>query len=146
MMLLGKIMLGSLGTAALAGALAYREGAVIVNVTEHRPEGERVNLFLPAAPMSLAMKFVPDDRLPQLPPQIRSALPASVAAARHLEAVPDFVLVEVEEAFESVRIEKRGRKLVVDVDSPEESVYVEIPLRTIARVVGEVELAQRQFE
>lgn len=143
MMLPGKILLGSLGTVALAGMLAYSEGAVIVSVSEHGPDGDHLNLFLPAAPMPLAMKCIPENHYPQLPPEARAALPGVVAAAYHLKRVPDFVLAEIEDAPEQVRIEKRGRKLIVEVQSPDESVYVEIPLRTIARAVRELEAAQR---
>jgi hypothetical protein len=145
MALLGKLLLGLLGAVVLIGALAYSEGAVIVQVTTHHPAGEDVNLFLPAAPLPLAMKWIPKANVPRLPTEARGVLPAAIEAVRHLETAPDFVLAEVERTQERVHIEKRGRKLIVEVESPAESVYVEIPLRTFARVLHEVERAQGQL-
>ncbi|MCL6567094.1 MAG: hypothetical protein K6U09_11815 [Acidobacteriia bacterium] len=142
MAVLGKILLGLLGAVVLAVVLAYSEGAVVVRVTAHQPAGENVNLFLPAAPLPLTLKLIPNTHFPQLPPEARAVLPALVEAAQHLETTPDFVLAEVERIGERVHIEKRGRKLIVEVESPDESVYVEIPLRTIAQVMSEVERAQ----
>ena len=47
---------------------------------------------------------------------------------------PDFVLVEVENASERVRVEKKDGALHVSVDSGDESVRIEIPLASIAKV------------
>ncbi len=139
---LGKILLGLLGATVLAIVLAYSEGAVVVRVTGHHPSGENVNLFLPAAPMPWTLKLIPNTHFPQLPLEARPVLPALVEAVQHMETTSDFVLAEVERIDERVHIEKRGRKLIVEVESPEESIYVEIPLRTIAQVMSEVERAQ----
>ncbi len=144
MALLGKLLLGLLGAIVWVGVLAYSEGVVIVQVTPHHPAGEDVNLFLPAAPLPLAMKWIPKTNVPQLPTEARVLLLAMIEAVRHLETTTDFVLVEVERPQERVHIEKRGRRLIVEVESPAESVYVEIPLRTIIQVMREIEQAQGQ--
>lgn len=139
---LGKILLGLLGATVLVIVLAYSEGTVVVRVSAHHPSGSNVNLFLPAAPLPWILKLVPNTHFPQLPQEACALLPALVEAVQQLETTSDFVLAEVERIEERVHIEKRGRKLIVEVESPEESVYVEIPLRTIAQVMGEVERAQ----
>ncbi|MCL6480232.1 MAG: hypothetical protein K6U02_00760 [Firmicutes bacterium] len=146
MALVGKLLLGLLGTVVMVGVLAYSEGAVIVRVRTHHPAGEDRNLFLPAAPLPLAMKWIPKASVPQLPPEARQLLPAAIEAVQQLETTPDFVLAEVEQIQKRVHIEKRGQKLIVEVDSPEKSVSIEFPLRTITRALREVERAQDQLE
>jgi len=65
-----------------------------------------------------------------------------VGAAWHPEATPGFVLADVERIGGRGHGARRGGKVIVEVESPDESVYVEIPLRTMAQVMGEVERAQ----
>lgn len=144
MILLAKIAATVSGTAVLAAALTFSGGAVTVEVENRKDPKESVWLFLPAAPAVLALKFVPDEHLRHLPPQALRALPAGEIAAWELERIPDTVLVEVEDNGEHVRIEKRGSNLVVDVDSPEESVHVSVPLSTIARCLRTLRNAQPQ--
>lgn len=62
-------------------------------------------------------------------------------AAQELAKCPDTVLVEVKDGREHVRVEKRGGRLLVDVDSPREEVHISLPLRTVVSVIREIESA-----
>jgi hypothetical protein len=60
---------------------------------------------------------------------------------QQLAKVPDTVLVEVRDRDEHVRIEKRGGRILVDVDSPREEVHVGVPIQTVVSAIKELETA-----
>jgi hypothetical protein len=141
MMLLGKIALGTVGVALVAGMMAFSEGAITVQVNDHRREGRNVNLFLPAAVVPVALRMVPAHHFGEIPPQARRLLPAVREAMRRAADLPDFVLVEVDSPRERVRIEKKGSRLLIHVEERNEEVFVAVPLRTLARTLREIERA-----
>lgn len=140
-MLLGKIALGTAGVALVAGMMAFSEGAITVQVNNHRREGGNVNLFLPAAVVPAALRMVPAHHFGQIPPEARRMLPAVREAMRSAAHLPDFVLVEVDSPRERVRIEKKGSRLLIHVEERDEEVFVAVPLRTIASTLREIERA-----
>ena len=58
-------------------------------------------------------------------------MPTAQAAIDALAAQPDFTLVQVDDGNDHVTIRKEGRKLVIEIDSPDERVRVSIPLTTV---------------
>lgn len=139
--MLSKLTTGALGTLTLAGALVFHQGIVDVKVHQKRPGGDNVRIMVPGAILSLAVMAVPGEVIRRHAAHARQALPAARIAAQELEKCPDTVLVEVQERDEHVRIEKRGGDLIVDVNSPRETVHVSIPLRTLRFILREVEAA-----
>jgi hypothetical protein len=137
--MLAKVMLPLLGTLALAGAYVVHEGAVRVAVDEQKPNGQHIHLWVPAAVIPLGIKFVPEEKLREVSAQARPWLPAIQAASEELDRLPDSDLVEVRDAREHVRITKRGRVLVIDVESPGETVHVSLPLKTVNRLARQLE-------
>lgn len=127
------------GTAVVAGAVAFSAGAVHVYVLEKKPGGDHVNLLLPAALVPLGLRFMPAAERQRAARRLEPWLPALQAASRELARAPDFVLVEVERPRERVRIRKLGGSLLVDVDSEQETVRLSFPLKLITRVAGEFE-------
>ena len=72
-------------------------------------------------------------------------MPVARLALQELAKCPDTVLVEVKDRDEHVRIEKRGGRLLVDVDSHSEEVHVGVPIQTVVSVLKELEVrAARQ--
>ena len=59
-------------------------------------------------------------------------------AARELQNYPDATFVEVTGPREHVRIFTRGGILTIDVDSPDETVRVAMPLATLADLTAEL--------
>lgn len=141
MVLLGKIALGTAGAALVAGMMAFSEGAITVQVTDHRREGHNVSLFLPGAVVPTALRMVPAHHFGQIPPEARTVLPAVREAIRRAAGLPDFVIVEVDSPRERVRIEKKGNRLLIHVEERDEEVFVAVPLRTLARTLREIERA-----
>jgi hypothetical protein len=130
-MMFGKFLTGALYTSLVGGAVLFHEGAITVSVREHRPgrEPQRVFVVAPAVVVPWALRLIPEHHAPRLPQEAREALPALQAAAERLEAMPDFVMVEVESPREKVKVSKDGGYLVIDVSSEREEVHVSVPLR-----------------
>jgi hypothetical protein len=127
----------------IGGAVLFHQGAITVNVKEKRPEGDRVYVIAPATLATWGVKLIPDKHFPRLPEEARHALPAATAALQELDRLPDFVLVEVENAREYVRVEKVGDKLVFDVDSDREEVHISVPIRAARATVEELLVRNR---
>ncbi len=137
--MVARVMLPALGTVVLAGAYVVHEGAVRIAVDEQAPGGKHIHLLLPAALVPMGMRFVPDRKLRDATAQARPWLPAIKAASQELARLPDSDLVEVRDAEQHVSIAKRGALLVIDVQSPRESVHVSFPLRTVNRLARQLE-------
>jgi len=125
------------GAAVIAGtmlacvAVAYSGGVVEVDVHEKRGDRHHIYLPLPALAAPIAVRIASKhhhlhtngDR------DFQHALPALCIAAEELEHYPDFEMVSVESAKETVHVRKSGGDFVVDVDSPDETVHVSVPIR-----------------
>jgi len=140
--MLAKVMAGVLGTAALAGAYVVHEGAVRVAVDEQALNGSRethMHLLVPAVLVPVGLECVPDSKLREAAERVRPWLPAIHAAARELGRLPDAELVEVHDAQEHVRIAKRGALVLLDVESPRETVHISFPVKTLDQVARRLE-------
>jgi len=137
--MLAKLTLGALGTLALAGAYVVHEGAVRVAVDEQFAGGKRVRLLVPAALVPVGMKFVPNQKLRAAAAQARPWLPAIGVASQELAHLPDTKLIEVRDAEQHVSVLKLGALLVLDVQSPRETIHVSLPLKTLNKVVHQLE-------
>jgi hypothetical protein len=130
LILAGSVILGGAGV-TLAAAAVYHAGSVLVDV---RDGGGGFSLRVPAVAVDLALGFVPprvvETALNEAELAVESWLPALRAAVHELAAAPDFVLLEISSPGSRVRIEKRGRSLLVHVDSDDDGVRVELPLHT----------------
>jgi hypothetical protein len=128
MIFLAKLGIGVLGTALIGGAALSSEGFIYVNVQEKHPGGTHVNVFVPAALVPAALHFVPRHHFADSSHDMREALPIIDAAIPALKDTPDGVLVEVRDPGEHVVVTKRGGSIVVDVNDPDETVHVSVPL------------------
>jgi hypothetical protein len=137
--MLGKVMLGLAGTTALAGAYLVQQGTVRVSVDEHRANGRHIHLLVPAALVPMGIRFVPEENLLDAARQARLFLPTIRVASAELARLPDCDLVEVQDVNKYVKITKRGGSLVIDVQSPQETVHVSFPLRLADRIAAQLE-------
>jgi hypothetical protein len=128
MIFLAKLGVGILATAVVGSAALSSEGFIHVKVHEKQPDGNNVNLVLPAAVVPLTLAFVPKSRLADASANVRAYLPIIDAAIPALMRSPDGVLVEVVDPSEHVRIAKTGGSLVVDVNDKDDVVHVSVPL------------------
>src|SRR5229473_567968 len=128
MILLAKLALGFTGTVAVAGAYTFHEGVIRVDVDERRAGGSHVHFWVPATAVPVAMRFVPDRQLRHAAMQAREAMPVARALMKELKNYPDITFVEVKDGDNHVKVSTQGGKLRVDVDSPEETVHVAVPV------------------
>jgi hypothetical protein len=139
--LFAKAIAGLAGTTLMAGALVMHEGVITVNVREKWPDGSHVRLFVPATVVGLGMSLAPKSKIEHATRHARKYLPLARIGAEELAKCPDFVLVEVKDRDEHVRIQKVGGRLLVDVDSPREEVHVAVPLKTVISALRDLEAA-----
>ena len=138
MLMLAKIGLGISGTLAVAAGYTFHEGMVRVSVDEHRANGDHVHLVVPAALIPVAVRFAPRHTMQNAARQAGPWMPTVKRIAEELRKYPDAELVEVRDAEEHVVIHTQNGTLLVDVESPEETVHVACPLATIEDISEEI--------
>ena len=139
MVLLAKAGLVVGGTLALAGAYAFREGVIRVDVDEYRAGGSHVHVWVPAAAVPMTMHFVPRHHLQDAAEHAREFLPLSHALIKELKKFPDANFVEVVDGPQHVQIRTQSGKLQIDVEEPDQNVHVLVPLSTVDDVIGQLE-------
>ena len=138
MLILAKIGLGITGTLAVAAGYTMHEGMVRVSVDEHRANGDHVHLMVPAALIPVAMKLAPRDAMQDAARQAGPWMPLVQQFAKELSKFPNAELVEVRDADEHVVIHTQNGKLLIDVESSDETVHVACPLATIEHISEEI--------
>jgi hypothetical protein len=138
MIFLAKLGIGVLGTALVGGAALSSEGFIYVNVQEKHPGGTHVNVFVPAALVPTTLRFIPKHHFAGASRDLQIALPIIDAAIPALNDCPDGLLVEVVDPSEHVLVTKRGGSIIVDVNDPDETVHVSVPLRAAQSAVHQI--------
>lgn len=134
-MILGKVALGFCGALVLAGVYSFHDGVVRVDVDEHKGNGTHLHVWAPAAIVSTAMYFVPRHEFRDAAKEIEPWLPTLRVLTKELEKYPEAHLVEVHDSQDHVRVGVHRGKLMVDVESQDETVHVSCPL-VVMREVG----------
>jgi len=119
----------------LAGAAFISAGTVYVSVQEKGPDGFSISVPVPVNLASSALSFIPEDELEEIRAEIGPWMPVVDVLLAELARCPDGPLVEVESDRETVTIVKRGGKLVIDVDTSEETVHLSVPIRGVEKLV-----------
>ena len=129
-----------LGVAVTTFAVnAYRAGMLVVRVQEAGPHGTDLAIRIPAILVPMALRAVPDEPLRRAAKEAATWTPAVHAMTKILSDSPDFLMVQVDTPGDTVHISKEDRRLVVDVSSAEEKVYVSLPLGVVAAVMRRLE-------
>jgi len=128
-----------LGAALAGGALVYDMGSIWISVRAKQTGGESIRLVVPAAAGPVALWLAPKKHVREAAKEARPWLPAIKAAAEELRNCPDGPLVEVTNPHEKVHITKQGGALVIDVDDPNETVHVSVPLKMVGVIAAQLE-------
>src|SRR5437588_3913096 len=104
MVLLAKAAFGLAGTLVLAGAYAFHEGVIRIDVDEYRSGGSHVHLWVPAAAVPMAMHFVPSKHMRYASDPSREALPVFHAIINALKKYPDGDVVTLDDHDQYVRM------------------------------------------
>jgi hypothetical protein len=134
MLLLAKIGLGVTGALTLAASYTFHEGMIRVSVDEHRANGDHVHLMVPAALVPAAVHLAPRHAIEDAARQAGPWMPVVQEIAKELRNYPNAELVEVQDENEHVVVRTESGGLRIDVDSPDETVHVACPLRTIEHI------------
>jgi hypothetical protein len=129
--MLAKLAMGFFLFAAAGTAYVVQDGFVHISVDEAKESGTHLHLVVPASFGIVAARLTPMRQLHNAPAELRKLLPYLQMAAAELAKQPDFVLVEVRDRDEYVRIAKVGNGLDIQEDSPREHVKVWVPLRAV---------------
>jgi hypothetical protein len=133
-MWLAKLGLGLGGTIVLATGYSFHEGVIRVSVDEHRANGKHLHLVVPAALVPIGVRLAPQHAMEDAARQAGPWLPTVRLIAKELRKLPDAELVEVRGTDEHVRIHTQDGKLLVDVESPRETVHIACPLATVEHI------------
>jgi len=138
MIFIAKLGIGVLGTALVGAAALSTEGFIYVNVQEKHPGGTHVNVLVPAALVPTTLHFIPRHHFGAAPHDLRTVLPIIDAAIPALNDCPDGLLVEVVDPGEHVLVSKRAGAIVVDVNDPDETVHVSVPLSAAQSAIHQI--------
>lgn len=117
---------------SLAAVVSYywiHDGTIEVRVRPKQAGGDDVSIRCPAFLARAGLALVPASRL-RLGEEARSALSAAGEMVSELRRCPDATFVEVLSREESVRVSKRDGRLVIEADTPGETVSLAVPLAT----------------
>ena len=142
-LLLGIVLLVvslMVGTVGLGAATAIGRGLVHIEVDSGGLDGDQFGLAVPAALIDLVLWIAPVNLIADEIPidEIRPYLPVMHELSRQIEQLPDAVFVEVTGPDETVRIEKRNGRFVIDVTGRSERVHLSVPVSTVTRLMRTV--------
>lgn len=133
-------------TAAIAYTVHSIQTAGMIGVEVVEGGGNHISVQAPAAFLTVALSFLPDDCLEEAAEELEPWWPAIHAVMQELAEVPDGVFVDVEGAGETVEVGKRDGQLYVRVESGSERVYVTVPFSAVEKVVRKLERANPDLE
>lgn len=124
-------------------AAVHNAGMMEVQVAENG--GDNIHIVFPAFIAQVALSFVPSSVFSDIDDEVQEWIPLLEESARRLSELPDFTLVEVESRDETVHIIKKGRSLVIDVQSDDDDVHVTIPLGLVERTVKKLKSSRHDI-
>jgi hypothetical protein len=143
MIVLAKLALGMMATAAVTGAYVFHEGVIRVDVDEPGQQGEHIHVWVPATAVSVGMRIAPKAKLQQATAKARPYLPAMRKLVHEMEKYPNVEFVDVQDATDHVRVSTVNGKVRVDVVSNDgENVHVSVPAEAIEDFVEGLERTQ----
>lgn len=138
--MLAKLGIGCLavtmGAGVSGGIVAQQYGIAMVHVEEKSSDGISLTIPVPLVLVEVAMAFVPAEERLRIKEELTEALPLAQAALAELANIQDdATLVEVETPDETVYVGLKSGDLLVDVNSRDEYVRVEVPVRGVRNVL-----------
>lgn len=122
-----------------AGAAAvYEAGSIAVHVHEKHGNRTSIHLWIPAVFVHAGLMVVPDVQWQKARHddcrELRKWWPIVESSLAGLSRCPDGEYVLVESDEENVRVAKIGGAVIVDVETPDESVHLSVPLGVVKSV------------
>ena len=136
-LLVAMLMVGTVG---MATATAFRHGNIRVQVTSQGEGGDNINLLVPATLAEAVVALAPVEMFRDEIPldELEPYLPAIRELGREIRELPDADYVQVDSRYETVRIEKRDGRFIIDVQDRDQTVHISVPATTVNRVVKKI--------
>lgn len=116
---------------------AFQTGIAVINVHD-KVHGKRVFVPVPVGLMNLGLNMIPGEMLSQVRNDLGPHKKVVQSLAKELENIPDTDFVEVQGKDEHILVSKSGGNLIIDVQTPDETVYVSVPIRSTGNIVSKV--------
>jgi hypothetical protein len=116
---------------------AFQTGIAVINVHD-KVHGKHVFVPVPVGLMNLGLNMIPGEMLSQVSNDLGPHRKVVQSLADELENIPDTDFVDVQGKDQHVLISKSGRNLIIDVQTPEETVYVSVPIRSTGNIVSKL--------
>jgi hypothetical protein len=130
-------MSGMMMLFCMVGFYAIQSGIAVIDVRD-KVEGKRVFVPIPVGLVNHGINMLPGQMLQQVRGDIGPHHRMIQQLATELENIPDTDFVEIQKANERVLISKSGRNLIIDVNTPEESIYIRIPIRSTSALIAKL--------
>jgi hypothetical protein len=137
----GLILAGYALVFGLFCVVAFQNGIAIVDVTNHR-SGKRIFLPAPMVLANIGVSLIPDHALRDVQRELGPHRQLAEVAIDELRSCPDGPFVEVDGKEQHVLVEKRGDNIVVSVESPNEDVFIKVPLRGAKKLIAQLTAAR----
>jgi hypothetical protein len=116
---------------------AFQTGIAVINVHD-KVHGKRVFVPVPVGLMNLGLNMIPGEMLSQVRNDLGPHKKVVQSLAKELENIPDTDFVEVQGKDEHILVSKSGGNLIIDVQTPDETVYVSVPIRSTGNIVSKL--------
>lgn len=126
-------------TVFVAGVYVFREGVIRIDVDDYHGNGSHVHVWAPAAAIPIALHLAPKQRLGHAIQEIGPWLPTADAFVQELEKFPNADLIDVLDGENHVQIRTRAGKLQIDVQEPDQTVYLRLPLVALEDLTSDLE-------
>jgi hypothetical protein len=120
---------------AIAAVVVQQTGLLIVDV---RKQDGRLFLPVPMLLVNGALSFAPIANKISMNDNVENHSDVVRAAATELLQCPDGPFVEVDTPDTKLRIAKKGENLIVDLESDDEEVYVQIPIKATGKTFAKL--------
>ncbi|MCI0417071.1 hypothetical protein L0222_30240 [bacterium] len=128
---------GVMTSVCMLAFYAFQTGIAVVNVHD-KVHGKHLFVPVPVGLVNLGLNIVPGEMFRQVRDDLGPHRKMIQSLANELENVPDTDFVDVQSKQKRVLISKSGRNLIIDVQTPEESVYVRFPIRATGSIVAKL--------
>ncbi len=115
----------------------FQTGIAVINVHD-KVHGKHVFVPVPVGLMNFGLNMIPGEMLSQVTNDLGPHRKIVQALANELENMPDTDFVEVQGRNQHVLVSKNGGNLIIDVQTPEETVYVSVPIRSTSSIVAKL--------
>ena len=136
---------GMMGLSCMVGFYAIQSGIAVINV-RNKVEGKHIFVPIPVGLVNHAVNMLPGQMLQQVRGDLGPHHRIIHRLSTELENLPDTDFVEVRKSDERVLISKSGRNLIIDVDTPEESIYIRVPIRSTGALIAKLaDSAEKEY-